>query len=303
MSAAAIAAAIVIGGCGSNGGTPDEGTLSSAPAGSAGAILARPGPDLALAMGTSDYAKGPVRVSFLAIDKQGKSIERPTAHVWVAKSLDAKPFLETTAHSENIGVPGVSEQALGGVSKIYVARFRVPQAGKYVLVAEPVGAKVQGAADLDVRDHTTTPAVGSKAFPSNTPTIESTNGDFAALTTADPPDKGLLRYSVAGSLAAHVPFVVAFATPAFCASRTCGPTVDVVDYVRRHLGASGVRFIHVEIYQDNQPPNVNRWVKEWKLQTEPWVFLVGPDGRIKERFEGAVSTDELGAAVSHYLVR
>ena len=44
-------------------------------------------------------------------------------------------------------------------------------------------------------------------------------------------------------------------------------------------------------------------MKEWKLQTEPWVFLVGPDGRIKERFEGAVSTDELGAAVSSYLVR
>ena len=227
---------------------------------------------------------------------------RPQARVWLAKSLDDKPLLETTARSEDIGVPGVSERALGGVSKIYVAGFRVPRAGKYVMVAEPVGAHVQGVADLDVRDETIMPAVGSKAFPSHTPTIASTGGDFAALTTQSPPDKGLLRYSVADSLAAHVPFVVAFATPAFCTSRTCGPVVDVVDYVRRQLGSSGVRFIHVEIYKDNQPPNTNRWVREWKLQTEPWVFLVGRDGKIKERFEGAVSASELEAAVRRYLV-
>lgn len=228
---------------------------------------------------------------------------RPQARVWVAKSLNDKPFLETTARSEDIGVPGVSEHALGDVSKIYVARLRIPRAGKYVMVAEPVGANVQGASDLDVREKTTMPAVGSKPFPSRTPTIASTGGDFAALTTQNPPDKGLLRYSVADSLAAHVPFVVAFATPAFCTSRTCGPVVDVVDYVRRRVRPSGVRFIHVEIYQDNQPPKTNRWVREWKLQTEPWVFLVGRDGKIKERFEGAVSASELEAAVRRYLVR
>jgi hypothetical protein len=144
--------------------------------------------------------------------------------------------------------------------------------------------------------------VGSKAFPSRTPTIASTGGDFAALTTSNPPDKGLLRYSVADSLAAHAPFVVAFATPAFCTSRTCGPAVDVVDYVRRHLGAKQVRFIHVEIYKDNQPPETNRWVREWKLPTEPWIFVVGMDGRIKARFEGAVSASELDAAVRRYLL-
>ena len=117
----------------------------------------------------------------------------------------------------------------------------------------------------------------------------------AALTTADPPDKGLLRYSVADSLAAHVPFVVAFATPAFCTSSDVWPGRR-----RRRLrppapGPRGVRFIHVEIYKDNQPPETNRWVKEWKLPTEPWTFLVGRDGRIKERFEGSVSVAELGA--------
>ena len=59
-----------------------------------------------------------------------------------------------------------------------------------------------------------------------------------------------------------------------------------------------VNFIHVEVYQDNDPARgANKWMREWRLQSEPWVFLVGADGLIKDRFEGAVSVDELSAAV------
>ena len=117
-----------------------------------------------------------------------------------------------------------------------------------------------------------------------------------------PPDRALLRYSVAGSLAAHVPFVVTFATPRWCQSRLCGPVVDVVDYVRRHSGAIPVRFIHVEVYKGNNPRNgLNRWMRQWKLPTEPWTFLVGRDGRIKAKFEAAVGARELERAVDKYL--
>ncbi len=304
FAAAVSAAAFLLAGCGGNGGTPNGGeAVSDAPAGSAGALLDRPGPDVALVAGTSDYARGPVRVVFLVIDAKSRSIESPRARVWVARSLDDKPMLQTTARLENVGVPGVSEAAAGDVTHVYVARFRVPEAGKYVLIAEPVGATIQGALDLAVADEPKAPDVGAKAFPSRTPTIASTGGDFAALTTRTPPDAGLLRYSVADSLDDRAPFVVAFATPKFCTSRACGPVVDVVDHVRKRLGKSLVRFIHVEIYEDNQPPELNRWVKEWKLPTEPWVFLVGRDGRIKARFEGSVSAAELEAAVRAKLLR
>ena len=200
-------------------------------------------------------------------------------------------------------MPGVSEAAAGDVTRVYAARLRLPEAGKYVLVAEPVGGRpIQGALDLEVAEEPKAPAVGAKAFPSRTPTIASTDGDLAALTTRTPPDVALLRDSVADSLADRAPFVLAFATPKFCESRTCGPVVDVVDHVRKRIGKSPVRFIHVEIYEDNQPPETNRWVKEWKLPTEPWVFLVGRDGRIKARFEGSVSAAELEAAVRRLLV-
>ena len=84
----------------------------------------------------------------------------------------------------------------------------------------------------------------------------------------------------------------------FCTSRTCGPVVDVVQAVSRRFRARGIRFIHVEIYKDNDPARgFNQWVRQWHLPTEPWVFLVGADGRIKAKFEGSVSVAELTAAV------
>ena len=292
-----LAATLGVAGCGS--GTNGNG---SAEPGTLGAELARTGPDVALIQGTSDYAVGPVRVTFLVIDSKSRSIERPHARVWVGPSLDAPPTTSTEAALEPIGIPGKSESATGGVTRIYVARFGLSRPGKYTLVAQPEGAKIQGIATLDVRRRPQAPAVGDRAIPSRTPTLASAHGDVASLTTANPPDLSLLRYSVGESVKAHTPFVLVFATPKFCSSRTCGPVVDVAQAVQRRFAGSGVRFIHVEVYTDNNPAQgFNRWFREWRLPSEPWVFLVGRDGRIKARFEGSVSAAELSAAVQRLL--
>ena len=289
--------ALGVAGCGSS-----TGSSGSAEAGTLGAALARSGPDVALIQGTSDYAVGPIRVTFLVIDSKSRSIERPHARVWVGPSLEAPPTTSTRATLEPIGIPGKSEAASGGVTRIYVARFRLSKPGKYTLVAQPDGAKIQGIATLDVRRKPQAPAVGERAIPSRTPTLASANGDVASLTTADPPDVSLLRYSVADSVKAHAPFVLVFATPKFCSSRTCGPVVDVAQAVQRRFAGSDVRFIHVEVYKDNNPAQgFNRWFREWRLPSEPWVFVVGRDGRIKARFEGSVSDAELASSVRRLL--
>ena len=291
-----LAAALGAAACGGGNNT------SRAAKGTLGAELARPGPDVALIQGTSDYATGPIRVTFLVIDSKSRSIERPHARIWVGRSLDAPPLVSTEAALEPIGVPGKSEPAAGGVSRIYAARFRLSQPGTYTLVAEPDGEKIQGFAKIRVARHPQAPAVGDRAIPSRTPTLASSHGNVAALTTASPPDLSLLRYSVADSIAAHARFVLVFATPKFCTSRTCGPVVDVAQAVQRRFAGAGVRFIHVEVYADNNPAQgPNRWFREWRLPSEPWVFLVGRDGRIKERFEGSVSEAELSAAVRRLL--
>jgi hypothetical protein len=79
--------------------------------------------------------------------------------------------------------------------------------------------------------------------------------------------------------------------------------VDVVKAVQRRFVGKNLRFIHVEIYKDNDPSQGrNRWVSEWRLPSEPFVFLVGADGRIKARFEASVSYGELVSAVRSTLL-
>jgi hypothetical protein len=291
----------ILAGCGGSSRTSADTGLSTG-SGTLESLWRQPGEDVGLINGGSDFAPGDVRLTFLVVDGQGRAIYRPKARVWVANGLRGKPFGQATATLEDVGVPGTSEPAALDVTKLYVTRLRLPKAGKYWVVAEPVGGKpIQALGNVVVKQQTASPAVGAPAPRSKTPTLRS-QPDISKLTTRVPPDRELLRYSVAESIAAHKPFVVVFATPRFCTSRTCGPVVDVVDRVRRETAGSGVRFIHVEVYNDNDPAKgFNPWMREWRLPSEPWVFLVGRDGRIKAKFEGSVSVGELKAAVRDQL--
>jgi hypothetical protein len=255
-----------------------------------------PGEDVAIVPGSVDFGPGHQRLVFLVVDGKGRVVTRPTARVWLARGLEGQPFARTTARSEPIGVEG-SDPA--DAEAVFVANLQVKEPGTYWLLAEPVGGtKIQALGNVVVKQRAEAPAVGDRVPASETPTLASTGDDLAKLTTAKKPDLALYRSSVADALRARDPFVVAFATPAYCTSRTCGPVVDVVSTVRRRHAGTGIRFIHVEIYEDNDPAKPeNEWVQEWKLPTEPWVFLVGPDGKVKERFEGTVSVRELDAAV------
>ena len=111
------------------------------------------------------------------------------------------------------------------------------------------------------------------------------------------------------AIAAHQPFVLVFATPKFCASAQCGPTLDRI----KPLAAAypSVSFIHVEPYQltfqngslqpvldaqgDLQP---TQSVFDWGLLSEPWVFAVNRDGVVTASFEGIVSADEIRSAAA-----
>ncbi|HEX6664373.1 MAG TPA: hypothetical protein VF025_11915 [Gaiellaceae bacterium] len=285
-------------GCGSSSristsGAPGPGSLD--------ALWKASGESVAWIPGDSDFAPGKLRVTFLVVNGRGRVISPPRARVWVARAREERPFEQTTARLERVGVRGVPTDA--DVKALYVAEVSIPTPGTYYMLARPIGRERIGALrELLVKSHSASPAVGSRAYPSKTPTLASTGGDVVALTTRTPPDRALLRYSIASSLAAHAPFVVTFATPRYCTSRTCGPVVDVVDHVRRMYSKSNIRFIHVEIYKDNNPSKgENRWVREWNLPSEPWTFLVGRDGRIKAKFEGSLSVHELTASIESLL--
>jgi hypothetical protein len=300
----ALSAGFLLAGCGSSGrsSSPLETTTATPPNGSLQSLAgATP---IAIVPGTQDFQPGRNRVSFLIIDRTSRAISTPTARVWVATSLSARPFEQTTARSEPVGVPGGAKAPVG---TIYVTHVRLPKPGKYWLLAVPTASpeplRALGNLVVPTSPNAGAPRVGTRAIPSHTPTLASAGGKIAAISTATHPDPRLYRISIAQAIASHQPFVVTFATPRFCTSRTCGPTVDVLAAVAKRFAATSVRFIHVEIYKDNDPAKgSNQWVTQWRLPTEPYTFLVDRRGIIRERFEGAVSVAELEAAVRSELV-
>jgi hypothetical protein len=259
------------------------------------AKLAKPGPDVGLVFSTSDYAPGSNRVGFLVVRDDGSVVESPRAALRVGAE-NATAAASATASLMPVGLAGGETEPEGDTTELYVATLDLPGSGRYWIVVEPEGEELQAVGALDVRSETRSPPVGSVAIPSDNPTLA--DAPAVEITTATPPDTELLRYSIADALSAGEPFVAVFATPKYCQSRTCGPTVDVVDEVRERFEEQGIRFIHVEIYEGNDPSNgVNQWVREWGLPTEPWVFVVDGEGVIRAKFEGSVSVDELEQAV------
>jgi hypothetical protein len=297
---------VVLAGCGGEAkgteSTSTSATSSAAPpAGSLEALWRSATAHASVVEGSSDYQPGLNRVSFLLVDSRARVLSTPTAKVWVATRLQGKPYETAIARSEPIGVPG---GASAGVGSIFVTHVRLPRAGKYWLLVSPPGTKPNTAlANLVVNKKPSAPAVGARAIATDTPTLASTGGKLALLTTATHPDPRLYRISVAQALARHEPFVVTFATPKFCQSRTCGPVVDVVDAVAKKLAATPVRFMHVEIYKDNDPAKgTNRWVNAWNLPNEPFTFLVDRQGIVRAKLSGAFSVGELEQAVRSKLL-
>ena len=292
-AALGLAVCVIAAGCGGSSSAQEEPDAQSLDA-----LWRAPGDDVAVVPASADFGPGTVRYAFLVVDSQGRVVTRPTAKIWLARGRLEAPFARTTARAEPIGLGAVEP---GEPTEVFVARLSLPKPGTYWLLAEPVGGrKIQALGNVVVKQKTAAPGVGEPAIASETPTLE--NATLAKLTTAKVPDRELYRTSVAGALAAKSPFVVVFATPKYCTSRTCGPVVDVVSEIRRRHTGSPVRFIHAEIFKDNDPTKGhNPWVQEWNLPSEPWVCLVGADGTVRERFEGTVSVRELDAAVKALL--
>jgi hypothetical protein len=154
-------------------------------------------------------------------------------------------------------------------------------------------------------------AVGEKAPASDTPTLADVDGDITKISTDDEPVEAFYETSVADALDAKKPFVVAFATPKFCQSQQCGPTLDRVKPIA--AAHPDVTFINVEPYElkvvDGQlqpvlttddPPQLtpNAATNAWRLLAEPWVFVVNREGIVTASFMLIFSDEELEAAVA-----
>ena len=92
--------------------------------------------------------------------------------------------------------------------------------------------------------------------------------------------------------------MIVFATPKFCQTAICGPTLDTIKEIAPSY--PDVTFIHVEVFtnlDDVDNLAVVPSVTEWGLPTEPWIFVVDANGLVAARFEGVVTGEELAAVL------
>jgi len=202
--------------------------------------------------------------------------------------------------------------AIEGAVGIYVANASFPEAGQYG--AEITTAMAGGTPEalrlrFDVQPSTTVIGVGDKAPASKTPTLADVGGDVTHISTDAHPDPAFYETSIDQAEAKHEPFVVIFATPKFCTSRQCGPTLDSIKpYVAKY---PSVTFINVEPYKlklvggvlqaDTDSTGALQATSvtsdEWHLLTEPVVYVVNRDGTVTAQFDLIFSDAELTAAL------
>lgn len=257
---------------------------------------------------TTPIACGPNRVMFSFIDQGNEPIAAP----------DRSASIAIYELGRDAGTPLASAEgqfiwAIEDVRGVYVAQLDFPSSGRYG--AEFVTGLAGGPEEtirmtFDVQPTSPVVGVGDPAPASRTPTLSDVGGDLAKISTDQDPEPAFYETSVDQALAAHEPFVLAFATPKFCQTAQCGPTLDrLKPFVDAY---PTVTFINVEPYKlkleggsleadlgpngELQPVAVTA---EWGLINEPIIFVVDRQGVVRAVFDLIFGDDELTAALDH----
>ena len=264
-------------------------------------------PEILPILVNSELVKGPNRFIFSLTDQPGRLIAAPDVAVHlkfleVGGSEDA-PAFEADA---------TFLWAIEGAQGLYVANAPYPAAGRWAtrfVATFPDKSQKTVRLEYDVRETGSTPPLGASAPSVDTPTAADVNDELARLTTDKVPAARFYATSIADALAAKKPFVAVFATPLFCETQLCGPTLETVKGVAAK-GYPEITFINVEPYvmafkdgslqpvlSESGELQAAAWTTAWGLLSEPYTFVVDADGKIAAKFEGVLGAQELRDAL------
>jgi hypothetical protein len=250
------------------------------------------GPELGMA--TSVFTPGDNRVAFGMIDPQSGFVYGKTA-LYVAPKPGAKAEGPYPAPADVLMTEGRyrSKQAATEAdpfAAVYAAQVPFKKPGKYsILAVTKDGAKTvaaPGQVNVVTKANDRIPEVGQRP-PAHlvTDTKASARGDIASIDTRQPPDD--MHDKSVADVVGKKPLALIIATPQLCQSRVCGPVVDIGEQMKSRYGKQ-VEFIHQEVYKNNDvKQGLRRPLEQLNLATEPWLFVVGKDGRITARLEGS----------------
>lgn len=226
-----------------------------------------------------------------AAKAQQQALDQPAVGPFPAaiESLATRPAFRAESTAEDPDAARV----------VYSTRLNLPSAGEWRIAAivkedgELRGTPLTPSAV--VGEFKRIPRPGQKAPKIHTPTAQDVGGDLSKITTRIPPDtQNKVDYAEA---LGKEPVVLLFATPEFCQSRVCGPVVDVAEQAKQEYGDKAA-FIHMEIYNDNDPARrVRPQVRAFHLPTEPYLFAIDRSGIVRAAVEGPFGLELMREAV------
>ncbi len=287
-------------------GPSDAPATPAAPTQAAPAVTT-PIPDAAnlrLLLASTDLSVGANRVVFALVASGSGPVREPDGvrlqTYYLAPTGQEGPIQTVSATYREWGDTGRGA---------YTVRLNFDRAGDWglgVSVESPNTGVSSASARVAVRERSLTPALGAPAPLTKSKTLSDTT-EMSELTSDTQPDSELYAMTIAQAAASGEPLVVAFSTPAFCTTATCGPQLDVLKQAKeRH--SDRANFIHVEVYDnpheiqgDLSNARIAPAVTEWGLPSEPWTFVIGGDGLVAAKFEGFATLDELEQALQAVL--
>jgi hypothetical protein len=259
-------------------------------------------------LSSSEHVVGPNRLMFTFVDDQNRLLSSPDVPV------EARLFdLATDPASPVQVVEGMPVDA-GAGRTLYRANVDFRCAGRWGLefVVGLPGGETTPRMTFSVQPTSTTPGIGAPAPRSDSPTAD-TPEEVAAISSDTAPDPALYELSIADAVTSGRPAVIAFATPAFCQTAMCGPVLDHLKAVAAEY-RDRVAFVNVEPYELQMTANGLQpvlseeghltpvaAVTEWGIRTEPYVFVVDPEGRVSAKLEGPIDEEELRAELDTLL--
>jgi hypothetical protein len=243
------------------------------------------------------------RLAFGIIDEKTGFVYAPTA-LYLADGENAKargPFpapadlLITDAPFRSQNAASESDP----FAAIYETAVPLGKPGVFpVLAVSMIGGQQVGAAgSITVlpASKDPIPAVGEPAPRVTTDTLASAGGDVKKIDTRVPPSD--MHEESLKDVLGKKPVALLFATPQLCQSRVCGPVVDIAAQLKKTYG-DRMTFIHQEVYKDNEvAKGLRQPLLDFRLQTEPWLFIMDKSGKITARLEGSFGFRAFEAAI------
>ncbi|HWF36488.1 MAG TPA: hypothetical protein VG295_14010 [Solirubrobacteraceae bacterium] len=249
---------------------------------------------------TGVLTPGTRRFAFGLTASSGEFIYGATA-LYIARSANSPASGPYLAPADPLGVAAAyrsnENDGAFGLQAIYHTDLPLPRAGTYTILAMTrVGGRLLASpTEIAVAPSSPIPDVGQRPPAIATDTLASTGGKVALLTTRHPAES-MHSVSFRDALGKR-PIALLFSTPELCTSKVCGPVTDLTVEAQHEFG-SRMTFIHEEVYVGNDPAKGYRpQLRDFHLETEPWLFTINRHGVIAARLEGAFGMRALRRAI------